>query len=35
MNKVQKSHSRMLSYSSMKSTDANTKTIEQPESNHD
>lgn len=35
MNKVHKSHSRILSYSSMKSTDANSKTIEQPESNQD
>ena len=35
MNKVYKSHSRMLSYSSMKSTDANSKTIEQPESHLD
>ena len=35
MNKVYKSHSRMLSYSSMKSTDANSKTIEQPESRMD
>jgi len=35
MNKVYKSHSRMLSQSSMKSTDANSRTIEHPESHND